>query len=325
MGGNKSQEIADKLIEQLDEWYSLPEAWDNDLDRQIAKWYADAPNVWPKRPYFSPSAATACPRSLYFKAKRAKKDAFPKPPYQGRWQAIGTAIGTTTQRDILAMERNMPGCPFRFERTERGEPMFEDFAKKNTEITHNGRTFYAYGTCDGILEYIDPETGEVTRVGLEIKSKQTTAAQTGFYKMSEPNEKHVKQCAVYSDMYNVDYYVILYVNASKKSWEYPEGEYEKSPDIRAFGLTFSQADKAAIYDRFADILSAVEAGTPPPLSIEDWTFNGFKTACAESLTDEELSQIERTVSQVKRSRLPDYVKANYIRALAEIEALRNGE
>ena len=49
----------------LDEWYSQPETWDNELDRTIHEWYANAPQVWPKRPYFSPSSATACPRELY--------------------------------------------------------------------------------------------------------------------------------------------------------------------------------------------------------------------------------------------------------------------
>lgn len=318
----RAQAIADDFAGQLDAWYSRPETFDNDLDRQIAKWYADAPNVFPKRPYFSPSSATDCPRAQYFKQLRAKKDAQPKQPHQGRWQALGTAVGSFIQRDVLAMERNMPETTFRFERTGRGEPMFEDFAKVNTPVTHGGHSFHLFGTCDGIMTYVDPETGEVLRVGLEIKSKQTTAAKTSQYSMRTPEEKHVAQCAVYSEMYNVDYFVILYVNASKKKWSYEPEEYADTPDIRAFGVHFTDSDREAIFDGFSDILDAVRTKTPPPLSLENWTFNNFKTACVTSLSEDDLTDIRAKVAKVRKSGLPDFKKRNYTDALAEIEDIR---
>lgn len=320
--GSKAQEIADVLVEQLDEWYSLPETWDNELDAQIHRWYADVKPVWPKRPYFSPSAAKSCPRSLYFKQLRAKQDKQRKPPYQGRWQAIGTAVGSLIQRDILAMERNMPGARFSFERNDDGTPVFEDFAKTNTQITHGGRTFYLYGTCDGIMRYVDDETGEILRVGLEIKSKQTTAARTSLYSMREAEQGHVTQCALYAAMYNVDYYVILYVNTSKKAWVYPEGEYEKSPDIRAFGVAFDSEAQRPHYDKFVAILDAVETKRPPTLDLTEWTFNPFKTACATSLTAEELAELESQVNAVKASGLKPFDKAKYADAWADILRLR---
>ncbi|PAD91651.1 hypothetical protein CHH52_13595 [Shouchella clausii] len=318
-----AQLIADELVTQLNRWHSLPETWDNQLDTQIHRWYAAAKPVWPKRPYYSPSSANSCPRELYVKAKRAKRDQFAKPPYQGRWQSIGTAIGSVIQRDILAMERNLPDCPFSFEKNSDGTPVFEDFAKTNHRVDFDGQTFYLYGTCDGILRYVNAE-GEVVRVGLEIKSKQTSAARTSLHSMREPEDKHVKQCVAYSAMYDVDYYVILYVNAAKKGWNMTAEDFEKTPDIRAFGIEIDDIDRHELFDRLARVNRCVENNDPPPLDIESWTFNNFKTACAESLSAEEIEDLRRQVDQVKRSRLPDWKKRPYLEALEFIEKVREG-
>ncbi|MGG1595975.1 hypothetical protein [Terribacillus saccharophilus] len=316
-----ANEIAAELEHWLNEWYSQPETWANEVDRQIHEWYANAPNVFPKYPYFSPSSATACPRSLYYKAKRAKKDGFKKPPYQGRWQAIGTAIGSVIQRDILAMEKHLPGFPFSFERNDRGEPMFEDFAKANHLVEHDGEKFYLFGTCDGILRYVT-EDGETIRIGLEAKSKQTTAAKTSLYSMREPEEKHIKQCHAYAEMYGVDMYIILYVNASKKAWVYPEGEFEKSPDMRAFGIEITDEDKTALLDRFAEIQQSVIVGKPLELALDGWTFNGFKTACALDLSEEEVAKLQRQADSARHSSLPPYKQRQIIEPVEDIVRIR---
>ena len=317
-------EIARHFTQELDRWYSQPECWDNELDTMIHRWYSNPPNVWPKRPYFSPSNSKACPRELYLKAKRAKKDSFPKPPYQGRWTEIGTAIGDLMQRTVLAMERNLPGCPFRFEKNEDGTPMFEDFAKKNHEVIHNGQKFYLYGTTDGIMQYVN-EDGEIIRVGLEIKSKQTTPARTSLYSMQEAEEKHRKQCVAYSVMYNVDYFIILYVNAAKKGWNIDDSEYEATPDIRAFGFEITDADRAELLDNFAEITRCVNSDTPPALDLSRWAFNGFKTACALSLSDEEFATLKAQVKRAQRSGLPQRVKDQYVDAFMFIQDVREGE
>lgn len=321
-----AQTIADDLLTHFDEWYSLPETFDNKLDTQIHKWYTNAPNVFPKRPYFSPSSANDCPRALYYKAKRAKKDTFRKQPHQGRWTAIGTAVGDVIQRDVLAMERNLEkkgdfAPRFRFERTDKGQPMFEDFAKKNHLIEHKGKKFYLFGTCDGIMEYIT-EDGEKLRVGLEVKSKQTTSAKTSEYSMRAPEEKHVKQCVTYGEMYNVDYYVILYVNLSKKKWEYEDEEYEKTPDTRAFGIHITQADKDEIFDRFVTILDSIENNNPMPLDLDNFTFNNFKTAIAKELPESELDDLKKYARRVENSNLPTFKKKNIKQAVELLEKLR---
>jgi CRISPR/Cas system-associated exonuclease Cas4 (RecB family) len=314
-------EIAQKFTQELDRWYSLPEQYDNDLDRQIHVWYSNPPTVWPKRPYFSPSSSKACPRELYLKAKRAKKDVNPQPPYQGRWKEIGTAIGDVIQRTVLAMERKLPGCPFRFERNEDGTPVFEDFAKKNHEINHNGQKFYLYGTCDGIMQYIN-EDGEIIHVGLEVKSKQTTPAKTSLYSFKEAEEGHRKQCVAYSIMYGVDYYIILYVNAAKKGWVVTDEEYEATPDIRAFGFEITDRDREELLDSFAEITRCINNDTPPALDLSRWTFNGFKTACAQSLTDEEYALLKAQVKRMQRSSQPPWIKAQYVDAIMSIKEAR---
>jgi hypothetical protein len=322
------QAIADDLIRHLDEWYSLPETWDNDLDTMIHKWYSNAPNVFPRRPYFSPSASDSDPRELYYKQIRAQKDSHRSQPHQGRWREIGTKVGDVIQRTILAMERNMSEkasfpSRFKFERTKKGEPLFEEFSKRNVKVEHNGKTFYLFGATDGILKYAHPETGEIIRVGLEIKTKQTSAAKTSLYSMREPEEKHVKQCVSYAEMFKVDYFIILYVNMSKKSWEYPEGEYEKSPDIRAFGFEVTQADKNEVFDFFTFVLDCVNDMCPPELDPEKWTFNNFKTIIALEMSEADVEEVRRKKNRAMRSRLPDFKKRAYAECLDFILTVRD--
>src|SRR5699024_12760118 len=66
-------QIEGDLIALLDDWFSLSETFDNELDAQLAQWYSNPPQVWPKRPYFSPSSLGSCPRELYIKAKYGNK------------------------------------------------------------------------------------------------------------------------------------------------------------------------------------------------------------------------------------------------------------
>lgn len=321
-----AQQIADDLVAELDLFHSLPEVFDNELDRQIHEWYANAPTVYPKRPYFSPSAANACPRELYYKAKRAPRDESRRQPHQARWASIGTRVGDQIQHDILSIERNLEDKTgvsprFRFERNDDGTPMFEEFAKKNHRVNYAGKTFYLYGAPDGIMTY-RTDDGELIRVGLEIKTKQTTPARTSEYSMRGPDESHVKQVTCYAEMYDVDYYVILYVNTAHKSWSMTEEEYASNPDIRAFGIYVTGEMKADVFDYFVDVLDSIEKDEPMPLDLDKWEFNGYKTAIAQDLTDEELAELEREVKRVARSGLPEYQKRSMLEAYNEIIALR---
>jgi hypothetical protein len=325
-------QIADDLRTFLDEYHSLPEVWDNQLDAQIHEWYADELRQrkyfdFKSQPYFSPSSANSDKRELYERIRGAKRDEQAISPHKKRWTALGTAIGDMIQRDILFAEKHYERLTdkapaFKFERREDGRPMFEDFAKKMHVIEHNGKRFSLFGTCDGVMQYTS-EDGEIIRVGLEVKSKQTTAAQTGDYSMKGPKEDHRKQVVCYGIMYDLDYYLVLYVNASKKAWEMTPDEYEKNPDFRVFGLAITEDDKREVLDYFAEVLEAVELGNPPALNLDKFTFNSYKTACAKSLSGDELKQIEATAKQVLKSRLPDWKKQSYIDAYEFIKAVRN--
>jgi hypothetical protein len=333
---SQSQELAFQIAEDfrtfLDVYHGSPEVWDSQLDAQIHVWYAEELVKrkyfdFKSQPYFSPSSANSDKRELYEKIRGAKRDEQDKPPHQKRWTSLGTAIGDMIQRDILFAEKHYEKLTgkspmFKFERREDGRPMFEDFAKKMHVIEHKGKRFSLFGTCDGIMQYT-AEDGEVIRVGLEIKSKQTTAAQTSDYSMKGPKEDHVKQVTCYALMYDLDYYVILYVNASKKAWEMTPEEYEKNPDFRVFGLAITEEDKREVLDYFADVLEAVEIGSPPALDLTKFTFNNYKTACALSLSEEEFPQVEATAKQVLKSRLPDWKKQSYYDAYEFIKAVRN--
>jgi hypothetical protein len=160
---------------------------------------------------------------------------------------------------------------------------------------------------------------------LEIKSKQTTAAQTSDYSMREPKEDHIKQVVCYSLMYNVDYYLIAYVNASKKSWNMTDEEYTKSPDFRVFGVKITQEMKNAVLDDFSDVVNAVETKTPPPMNLDKFLFNNFKMACAESLTDQEYDELKTQVRAVMKSGMPNWKKQSYFDAIQFIKEVRERE
>lgn len=336
-----TERIAADFTAFLDGWHSAPETFDDELDAQIHRWYSDILSdskrkVWPPRniPYFSPSSAKSDARGLYEKLRGGKRDCGGQAPHQGRWTRIGTAVGDVIQRDILFAEKHYAGVAgetpvFSFERNARGEPFFEDFAKTSATFTHNGETFALYGTCDGIMRYTSV-SGRTIRVGLEVKSKQTTAAKTSdFSTRNGPEEGHVKQCVCYSLMYGtdaepIDYYVILCVNAAKKAWDMTAEDYAKNPDIKAFCIEVTDDMRREVLDHFAGITRMVRMCEAPPLDLAEWAFNGYKRACALSLSAEEYEALERQVSAVQRSGLKDHEKRKYAEAFAEITKIREG-
>lgn len=319
----------------LDRWHSAPEAWDNELDALISEQKANALRTRPffnfrAQPYFSPSSANADKRELYEKLRGAKKDIQPRPPHQGRWTRLGTAIGDVIQRDLLFIEKHYERTfgeapPFTVERTPDGLPMWEDFAQKLHVMDHGGQRFALYGKPDGILRYKDGR-----RVGLEIKSKQSTAAKTSPHSMTEPEAKHVAQCVGYTEMYGtsdapLDDYLIVYVNASKANWVLTDEEYAAKPDLRVFHVTITDQDRIGLRDELLDIVVRSKEGRPPKLDLEKWTFNNFKTACALSLSAEEYDELERQVAMVRRSRMPEWKKRSYIVAFEQITSILDKE
>ncbi|HBZ6456201.1 TPA: hypothetical protein MMD81_002082 [Listeria monocytogenes] len=318
----------------MNEYHSLPEIWDDKLDSQIHKWYTNPPKLWPERgvPYFSPSSSGSSQHELFMKQNGAKRDVGGQPPHQKRWTTIGTTTGDMIQRDLLFIEKHFKAKtgknpPFVFEKNGDGTPMFEDFAKKCTPVNYKNHRFNLYGTCDGIMLYTDSD-GKQYRIGLEIKSKQTTYSKTSDYSMREADKKHVKQTVAYSHMYRdpntgapLDYYLILYVNLSKKNWFQT---FKEAPDLKCFGIFIDDNDRNQLFDYFAEVLDAVEQRQAPPFEIDTWTFNNFKDATAKYLTNEEVAEVRAYVRRVKASSQPDYIKTQLIDAYEDLVERRNG-
>ncbi|MFM9785296.1 hypothetical protein, partial [Streptomyces scabiei] len=87
----------------------------------------------------------------------------------------------------------------------------------------------------------------------------------------------------------------------------------------------TEEDVTELFDRFVEIRKSVEEGAPLPLDLNGWTFNGYKTAIAKSLTDEELAELRAKVSRVLRSNVYESTKRQYVDALEFIERVRADE
>ncbi|PHB23081.1 hypothetical protein COE80_19405 [Bacillus pseudomycoides] len=252
--------------------------------------------------FIRPSIIGSDPQQIYWYLKREKDDTgkLPQDPRLTRWQAIGTVVGDMWQKQVLHYEKfyeKVTGKPkaFKFERNERNEyyePMFEEFARKWTSFVHNGKTYYLYGTTDGIMLYKDYQTGKVLRVGLEIKSKQTSYSATSRWTMRQSQEKHRKQVTTYSLMYGVDYWIILYQNCSKKGWRYTKEDTQKYPDFRVFGIYVTDTMKENLMSEIESYYDSLE-GDKPKLDLMSWEFNNYKIKCIQEMTEQELYELGR--------------------------------
>ncbi len=320
----RSTRYGKELHAMFDAWHSIREPRDNKLDALIHSQYAEilekGTSIDFGVPYFSPSSANSCPRELYEKIKGAPKtEEDGTQPHRGRWTRIGTAFGDVLQRDLLFIEKHYEATfgeppPFTPERTPAGYPAWEDFIMEQVVVEHNGQRFSLLGTSDGILRHRDG-----TRIGFEVKSKQTTAAQTSEYSMRAPKDDHLKQMTAYAIMYDLDRYIIAYGNLSKKSWFMSEEDYKKTPDFRIFEVTITDDMKTELLDFFADIMRRVAENDPPPLDVTKWTFNGYKDACAVGLTDAELAVVKQDVRDIMAAtHLPQFMKNSAYDAYQDI-------
>ena len=332
----KAEHIARQMELYLNKLHSIPNLRDSDTDLFLYQSYADVLRRKKKEgfkelplPYFTPSSAGSCSRELYMKVKGADRDLSPVQPHQTRWQNIGTAIGDAIQKDLLLGERHFErltgeSCPFEFLKSPLYlEPMFEEFAFMD-KLIEAKNPFYLRGTTDGLMKFTDTD-GKVYKVGLEIKSKQTTYAGTGFRNMREVNPKHKTQTVCYSLMYDVDFWIVLYVNGSKKSWNMTPEEFAKAPDIRAFGHYVTEEMKEEVAVKFNDILEGVKTENAPKLDLTNWTFNNYKRACALDLTDREFYELIQEAGEVENdTQTPAFVKREVEKAISDIFELRGG-
>lgn len=345
----EAQEIAQEFINYLNSFHEKNIQNDKQISRQLFKDYID---IWDneEKPnfkgvhHFRSSSTGACPREHYMRLKRKKEDPQKVLAQTTRWQNLGTRIGDMIQFDLLLAERYMPRIPntnctefrtkFEFERITKqfqdpfdmmGEdtyesqpfPHFEEFSTTTKHFEHRSKHFCIHGSTDGIMIYTKPD-GTTLRVGLEIKSKQGSYSKTSLHSMKWAEYKHRKQTVSYSLMFDVDYWIILYVNASKKSWSPTEEDLVKCPDIRAFGHYVTPAMKNEVLDRFADICAHVDNNIPPELELSNWTFNNYKQECALSLTNEELLDLLDYVESEEVLAFPAWLQVSMKNALEDI-------
>jgi len=237
------------------------------------------------------------------------------------------------QFDLLLAEKHTKNPTFKFEKIQKdipdfqnnmwtkSFPHFEEFSTTAKLIEHNGKSFYIHGSTDGIMTYTRPD-GTTLRVGLEVKSKQGSYSKTSTHSMRSVDGKHKKQTISYSLMFDVDYWIVLYVNASKKSWTPTQEDLDKCPDIRAFGHFVTPEMKDEVKDKFAYICECVDTNCPPPLELNNYTFNNYKNACAKTLTKEELLSLCDYVESEEVQILPNWLKTSVEKNLEDVMSRR---
>lgn len=223
---------------------------------------------------FSPSSASKCERELFLKAAKQRKDAQTTFPYQRRWTRNSTAVHRAVQKDLLYAEKVLSRPRFMVERTAEGRPAWEKNIAQVVQIEHRGVKFQLYGMMDGILRY--QEDG--SRVGFEFKTKSTTIAAIGDYKMREASPDHVTQCSAYSLLFGVDEFLLTYESVAKDDWK--KGA-DARPDMRAFYIKVTDEDRQRLLDKFAYVAEMFYNGAVPHPDYMKCLFCPFKGRCAE--------------------------------------------
>lgn len=224
---------------------------------------------------FSPSSASACGRGLFFKSNKEVKDEVQRFPFQRRWTRNSSAVHEAVQRDLLYSEKILNNPVFKVHRLENGLPAWEQNIKTVKEIEHNGVKFALNGMCDGILEY-QPDGSKVL---FEFKTKSTTIATVGTFKMKGVQDEHRIQAVAYSIMFGVDEVIFMYESVAKDNWN--KGE-EARVDIRTFYVHITQEDRNALLDRLSEIAKQYYKNILPKKETDKCFFCVYKEACGKA-------------------------------------------
>jgi CRISPR/Cas system-associated exonuclease Cas4 (RecB family) len=279
----ESQHIAVEFHKMLDDFHRLNVNDDYKLDvmllqdeiEQMTDGRKNLRGTWDESlPTFSPSASDSCERQLAFKILGADEDDVVFEPYQKRWVRNGSYVHKAMQRDLIYIEKYLEDAPFEVCRTKEGKPAWERNTRTVKQFTHNGENFQIYGMVDGMLFY-KPQR---KRIGFDFKTKSTTIAAIGDYKLKAPQENNVLQAVAYSLLFDVDEYIICYESLAKDSWT--KGK-EAKPDVRVFHITITEKMKTDLLDKLADITKDIREGKLPNPDFSKCLFCPFKTVCSE--------------------------------------------
>lgn len=258
-------ELADALYDQLQEFHSLDRVPDSvEIETLLLRQKEhDIEQIkqrkqYPALPKFSPSGASKCAKELYRQIHGLPVPQLELQPYHKRWTRNASAIHEITQRDLLYMEKVLDNPRFTVERMGNGLAKWERNIHTYKEITYKGQTFIISGMCDGLLH--DNVTGNT--VIFEYKTKSTTIAAVGSYKMKGIMDSHKLQGICYSILFMGDPFedrddmeVFLYESLAKDGWN--KGE-EARTDIRTFQLKITLEDRLAVLDKFASVVALKE-------------------------------------------------------------------
>lgn len=222
---------------------------------------------------FSPSGASKCERELAFKEYKVERDETVFEPYQRRWVRNGSAVHQAFQRDLAYLEKQ-DFSRFEVLKTKDGKYAWERNVRRVKTFKHNGQEFQMYGMTDGFLYYAPREM----RVGVDLKTKSTTIAMVGDYKLKVPQESNVAQFTAYSLLFDVDHWIVPYESLAKDSWN--KGK-DARPDMKTFCVTITDEMKTALLDKFANVAEHYYQGFVPSPDFSKCLFCPFKTACKE--------------------------------------------
>lgn len=267
----------------MDDFHSMNIRNDYKLDTQILQWKIEEMSDGKKNlrgewdesiPTFSPSGVDSCERQLAFKIIGAEEDEQTMEPYQRRWVKNGSAVHERQQSDLLYIEKYLKDAPFEVCRTKEGKPAWERNTRTVKQFEHNGQKFQIYGMVDGML--FDKVRGK--RIGYDFKTKSTTVATVGDYKLKVPQENNVTQMVAYSLLFDVDEYLIHYESVAKDGWT--KGK-EAKPDMKVFHIVITEEMKKELLDKLARVAQQVSDDILPDPDFNKCLFCPFKQICAD--------------------------------------------
>lgn len=220
---------------------------------------------------FSPSAASKCERELAFKEFGVPRDEVVFEPYQKRWVRNGSAVHRAFQRDLIYLEKQ-DFSRFEVVRTDTGRYAWERNVRTVKKFKHNGVEFQIYGMTDGFLHYKPRDL----IVGVDLKTKSTTIAAVGDYKLKVPLDSNIQQMVAYSLLFGVDHFVIPYESLAKDSWN--KGK-EARPDMKVFCITVTDEQRKTLLDKFARVADHYYHGYVPKPDFSKCLFCPFKSFC----------------------------------------------
>lgn len=293
----KADGIAEELVEAFNKFHAMNIYDDYSIEKQVLEQtYMDVERITVREPkdpnviIFNPSGASKCARELFYKITRAEEDKGSQIPFQKRWTRNSTAVHEVIQKDLLYMDKYLRNYHFRVAKAEeipdinipedrKPFPAWENNILTTRYFTHNGYYFGIRGMMDGNLIYTP--TDEL--IGFEIKTKSTTIASVGDYKLKQPMDSHTQQCICYSVLFRGDPYeertdrfIIFYESVAKDNWN--KGASARA-DIKAFEVSVEKADRIRLLDKFAQVCEYVENGELPPQEFDKCLFCKYKGVC----------------------------------------------